>query len=302
MSISTAISIVGTTASGKSALALALARQDSRIVIINADSQQIYQGMIIGTGAPSDADRTQAPHYLYNFHPPTEPYDVGKYLKDVGATLAHLHPTQIPVFVGGTGFYHRGLWQGLPEIPSDRVIRAELEHEWQEKGASALYDELTRQDPIASERIHPHNRVRLLRALEVIRVSGRPFSSFKEERAPIAALDGTRWIKLGIDVPRQALYEAIDRRVEAMFAAGLVDEVKTLLHRFGKCWALDRCLGYKQVLDHLSGEYELSTAKALTQKLTRHYAKRQMTWFRQEPDIEWATLDTYLEGNQLISL
>ncbi len=277
-----ALSIVGPTASGKSGLALALAREDPRCVIFNADSQQVYTGLEIGTGSPRAEERVLCPHHLYNYWPPDRPYDLGQYLSDVERTLTTLAPGAIPVFVGGTGFYHRGLWQGLPDLPKDAKLRAALFEEWESRGGEALYRELLERDPEAAQKIAPQNRVRVLRALEVIRLTGRPFSAFKGAARPISPLDGTVWHRWGLSLDRKALYSAIDKRVEAMFEAGWVEEVRALKDRWGRAWALTRSLGYREILDYLDGKQDLLASKALIQQATRHYAKRQLTWFRGE--------------------
>lgn len=278
-----AIRIVGPTASGKSAFALALASRFP-IVIVNADSQQVYQGMVIGTGSPSPADKRVCPHTLYNYYPPdTAPdtaYDLGIYLRDVEALLVTLASDRIPVFVGGAGFYQRALTQGLPDLPRDLDLRREL-------GASTadLYAELETKDPQAARRIHPHNRLRLIRALEVIRLTGKPFSAFRSQALPIAPLRDCHWLSIGVALDRETLYRRIDERVEAMIAQGWVDEVRSLMAKWGDCWV--RTLGYKELLNFFQGNYSLDDCKTLIKKNTRHYAKRQLTWFRHDSTIIW---------------
>lgn len=287
-----AISILGPTGSGKSALALAIASQFPQTVIVNADSQQVYRGMVIGTGAPSLAERGQVPHYLYQHVAPDRPYDLGHYLRDVDALLSTLGDA-IPIFVGGAGFYMRGLWQGLPDLPSDREIRKTLHAEWCDD-AEGLYAELLRADPVAAKTIHPRNRVRLLRALEVIRLTGQPFSAFKERRRPIPSLAACHWLKLGIAIDRKTLYERINARVEAMCQAGLREELEKLLGECGECWALTRSLGYKEFLPVLLGTASVLDCKQHLKQSTRRYAKRQLTWFRNDEDSLWKASEELL--------
>lgn len=299
--IQKAISVVGATAAGKSEAALRLAATDARFIIINADSQQVYEGMCIGTGAPCEDEKRRARHLLYNHRSPAASYDVGLYLREVEDALARLAADAVPIFVGGAGFYHRALWQGLPELPKDEAMRATLEREWHERGPDYLYRELLEKDRAASERIHPRNKVRLLRALEVIRLTGGLFSGCERKRRPIPCLERTVWLKWGVDVERAALYERINRRVDAMLEAGLVDELKGLFERIGAVGALVRTVGYKELLPYLAGESDLDTCVRAIKLSTRHYAKRQLTWFRHEPDILWGDEEKLLKlGRALI--
>lgn len=289
-----AIRILGPTASGKSALALELAKRYPSAVIVNADSQQVYRGMVIGTGAPRDADKAVCDHYLYNHHSPDHAYDLGLYLKEVNTVLEALPATAIPLFVGGTGFYQRGLVHGLPDLPKDAAVRQALTDRYYQEGSQPLYEELRQRDPEASRHIHPHNRVRLLRALEIIAITGQPFSAFKQTAKPVPALAGCKWVALGISLPRPDLYEKINARVHRMFEEGLVDEVAMLVGKHGPCWALSRCLGYREVLAYLEGTCDLKTCMAQVSQNTRHYAKRQLTWFQQEQTAIWGEPHTLL--------
>jgi tRNA dimethylallyltransferase len=277
--------LVGTTAAGKSRVALALAeRLEGEIV--GADSRQIYRGLTIGTAAPSEAERRRVPHHLIAFLDPGEVYSAGRFGREARAAVEEIRSRgRAAIVVGGSGLYLRSLLGGLFEGPArDPEIRERLGARLAAEGLPALREALRRVDPEAVKRILPGDSVRVIRALEVWELTGRPISALRRERAavPLAApVFGIRW-------PRERLVERIERRIRAQIEAGFLEEVRRLL-------ALGlpedapgmRTLGYVQLLAHLRGRASLEEALRETILRTRQLAKRQTTWFRRMPDIEW---------------
>lgn len=283
-----AISLLGPTASGKSAIAMALALHFPQLVLINADSQQVYADMLIGTGSPSVEDRARVSHHLYNFFSPREAYDVGRYLDDVTALLHSLPRDRVPLFVGGSGFYQRALWQGVPDLAKDEIVRARLRERLERDGLAPLVTELRERDPETARVIDLNNPVRVLRALEVFEMTGQSFLTFKTAREPIEPLRETSWLKLGVSLSRERVYAQADQRVQEMVKHGLFDEVADLRRQYGDdAWALTRCLGYPESIRYLKGEQTRDATIAQIQQNTRNYAKRQWTWFRRETELVW---------------
>jgi len=282
------IAVVGPTAAGKSDLAVALAAGLSGEVI-NVDSMQLYRGMDIGTAKLTTAERAGVPHHLLDLWPVTYSVTVAEFQKLARACVADLHNRGIvPVLVGGSGLYVRGVLDDLDFPGTDPALRARLEAELADSGPVPLYARLRAADPEAAERIQPSNGRRIVRALEVIEFTGRPFT---------ATLPSYRYIypdavQLGLDVPRPDLDERIAVRVERMWARGLVDEVRRLVEvglRAGR--TASRALGYAQVLRYLSGECTEDQAKRETIKATRRFARRQDSWFRRDPRVRWLPYD-----------
>lgn len=279
--------IAGPTASGKSDLAIELAKQlDGEIVC--ADSLTIYRGLDIGSAKPTPEQRRRVPHHLLDIREPTQPFTAADFRAEAGQAIDDIHKRgKLPLVVGGTGLYLRVLLHGLTDAPGeDPVLRRQLYRRATLEGAEALLEELRRVDPETAGRCHPNNLVRIIRALEVWQVSGSPFSSFHQQHgfsdAPYDALT------LCLDLAREELYRRIDHRVELMLSAGLVDEVRGLL----QAGLPDdvkplQAIGYKEVLAHLRGELTLEAMLELIKRNTRHLAKRQLTWFRREPDLQW---------------
>jgi len=276
----------GPTASGKTALALSLARF-LPLEIVNADSLQVYRGMDIGTAKPAVSERREVPHHLIDVADPDEEYNAGRFVADAEEAIRGIRGRgKFPLVAGGTGMYLRALLRGLDALPKDAGIRAGLARRWEEEGGEALFAELRTVDPLSAEAIHPSDRVRLLRALEVAAVAGTPPSRLKRRWAEGAGK--YRILFIAISADRDELYRRIDARVDDMFRRGLVDEVRGLL---SKGYAPDlkpmMALGYRHVVSHLSGAVSLSGTVAAIQRDTRRYAKRQLTWLAREPDAVW---------------
>ena len=278
-----AVLIAGPTASGKSALALALAERIGG-TIINADSMQVYRDLRIITARPTEAEEARVPHRLYGHVDAAINYSVGQYVADATAALAETHGTgRLPIFVGGTGLYFKALTAGLaavPPIPAD--VRAGVRERLARDGAPALHAELARRDPAAAARLNPNDRTRVARALEVVAATGRSLIDWQTDGLP-PLLDLARTARLFIAPDRAALYARIDARFAAMLAAGAGNEVRALAAR-----ALDPLLpamkahGVPWLIRHLAGEIALEQAADKARLDTRHYAKRQFTWFRHQ--------------------
>ncbi len=285
-----AILIAGPTASGKSALALALAEKLGG-TIINADSMQVYRDLRIITARPSAADEARAPHVLYGHVDAAENYSVGRWCADVRSALADVAAAgRVPIVVGGTGLYFKALAEGLAAVPPTpagiRVaVRARLEAE----GSVALHAELMRRDPVMGARVRPADRMRIARALEVIESTGRSLADWQREgMAPI--LEPKQAIRIFLAPERAELYRRINGRFDTMLAAGALDEVRALAAR-----GLDPLLpamkahGVPWLRRHLKGEITLAEAAEGSKQDTRRYTKRQLTWFRnQMPGWVWA--------------
>jgi tRNA dimethylallyltransferase len=281
------IVILGPTAAGKSELALALAAAiDGEIV--NADSQQVYRYLDIGTAKPSKADRERATHHLLDIVDPDEEFNVALYRRLATEGITQIDRRKRKVIVcGGTGLYLKTLTQGLFEGPGqDAEIRRELEEEIQRRGLASLYQRLAQIDPMAIATIHPNDRQRTVRALEVYRITGRPLSDWQKQHAfqerPFAAL------KIGVVREREELYALINRRCERMVEDGLLDEVRGLIERgYGLDLKPLRSVGYRQIGRVLIGAQELLPAIEEMKQETRRFAKRQLTWFRADKEIRW---------------
>ncbi len=273
----------GPTASGKTAAAVALARLFP-LEIVNADSMQVYRGMDIGTAKPSPAEREEIAHHLIDVADPDEEYSAGRFVAEAGGAIRGIRLRgRFPLVSGGTGMYIRSLLKGLDPLPSDPLVRARLSRRWAEEGAEALHGELSRVDPGSAARIHPSDRVRVIRALEVAEITGEPISA---RRSSWSAGGGRfRVLFLVLAMDRNLLYRRIDSRVEAMFQAGLIEEVRGLLARgFGPELSSMKALGYRHVVSHLREGVPLEETVARMKQDTRRYAKRQITWLSGEPD------------------
>jgi len=280
------IAVVGPTATGKTALAVALARAiDGEIV--GADSRQVYRHMDIGTAKPTAEERALAPHHLLDVADPAEPFSLAQYLELATAVLEDIWTRGCqPLLVGGSGQYVWALLEGwtVPRLAPQRELRRSLEERAAREGAEALHRELARIDPRAAAGIDARNVRRVIRALEVYQATGRPIS-FWQEKAPPS------WdtLILGLTCPRDELYRRIDARVDAMMAAGLVDEVRGLL-AMGYSPELPSMsgIGYREVCQHLAGELDLAAAVARIKTATHRLARQQATWFRRDdPRIRW---------------
>ena len=272
---------MGPTASGKSALALALA-QHFRGEIVSVDSAQVYRGMDIGTAKPSADERALVPHHVVDVVEPTEAYSAARFVRDALEAVAGIRARgHVPILAGGTMLYFKALTEGLSSLPrADAALRATLDARAAAEGWPALHAELARVDPATARRLPPTDAQRIQRALEVFQLTGTPISSLQGRRET-AALGGAIAIAL-VPPDRAALHEAIARRFDAMLAAGLVDELRTLRARY----ALDpsmpsmRCVGYRQAWEFLEGRVDAQGLRATGIAATRQLAKRQLTWLR----------------------
>ena len=280
------IVIVGPTASGKSALALHLAAQLGG-EIVSCDSVAVYRGLDIGSAKPSAADRARIPHHGLDLLDPGQPSTAGDYARAARAALYNIRGRRkLPIIAGGTGLYLRALVDGLaPSPPRDEALRDRLRDRAARKGSRSLHRLLRRFDPQAAQAIHPNDTPKLIRSLEVTLLARRPQT--EQWQAGRDSLQGFRILQIGLNPPRAALYQRINHRAAAMFTHGLLEEAATAEARFGaSAWALGS-LGYAQALAVLHKQKYLPDAVAEAQGGHRHYAKRQLTWFRRDPRIHW---------------
>ena len=286
-----AVLIAGPTASGKSALALALAEQTGGVVI-NTDSMQVYRDLRVLTARPTVEEEALVPHRLYGHVDASINFSAGAWVADAAKMLDEARvQSRLPIFVGGSGLYFKALTRGLsavPPIPTDirNSVRARLERD----GVEALHAELARRDPVSAERLKPRDRSRIARALEVVEATGRSLTDWHREGLP-PLLPSGEFTALFLSPERDALYVRIDARFDAMLKAGALEEVERLAAR-----KLDPLLpamkahGVPALIRHLNGEIRLEEAATIGRADTRHYAKRQFTWFRHQlPEFEWVT-------------
>lgn len=280
--------VLGPTASGKTALSLALAERFGG-EIVNCDSVALYREFEVGTAKPSLEERARVPHHLLDSVDPSSHITAGEYARQARQVLDEIKSRgRLPLVVGGTGLYLRALLDGLfPGPRRSEELRERLRAQAEEKGASYLHGVLRRLDSASAELIHANDTPKIIRAIEVCLSAQRKMSEmWKQGRDP---LRGFRVLRLGLSPERQALYARINGRAQKMFAAGLLDETRQLLGRYGEAaWPLSS-LGYKQAVQFLRGELDHEQAVSAAQQAHRNYAKRQMTWFRREPEVEWLT-------------
>ena len=277
--------ILGPTGSGKTPLSIALGRQfDGEIV--SCDSVAVYRGLEIGAAKPSAEQRKQIPHHLLDVVTPDAFYTAGDYSRDGRAAIAAIASRgRLPIVTGGTGLYLRALLQGLfPGPQRSAELRERLLRKAETGGPARLHRMLKRLDPASAARIHPNDLAKVIRAIEVTLSASRPMSeAWKEHHEP---LTGYRIVRLGLNPPRQSLYERINARARAMFAEGLIEETQDLIARYGHPPAL-ASLGYRQASQYLASGLTLEQAVAEASQGHRNYAKRQLTWFRREPEVSW---------------
>jgi tRNA dimethylallyltransferase len=278
-----AVLLLGPTGSGKTTLSLALGQRFGG-EIVSCDSVAVYRGMDLGTAKPSAEDRARLPHHLIDVTEPNQPFTAGEYSRQARAALRDIcRRGKVPIVTGGTGLYLRALTDGLFAGPARQLeLRARLERSRQRRSVLWLHRLLTRLDPTSASRIHANDTPKLVRAIEVCLTARKPLSEV-QTRDP---LSGFRLLRIGLNPPRQQLYARLNLRAEAMFASGLIDETRGLLERFGPVQALDS-LGYRQARAVLAGTLTLEAAVEATRQGHRNYAKRQLTWFRREPDVHW---------------
>jgi tRNA dimethylallyltransferase len=280
------IVVLGPTAGGKTALSLALAERFHG-EIVNCDSVAMVREFEIGTAKPTAAERARAPHHLFDFVDPPSYITAGEYARLAREKLEQIKSRgNLPIVVGGTGLYLRALIEGLFAGPQrSEELRERLRQRVEIKGPAYLHRVLSRLDRDAAARIHPNDVPKLIRAIEVCLASREQMSEmWKQGRDPLI---GFRILRIGLNPDRAVLYDRINLRAQKMFDSGLVEETRGLLEKYGdSIWALSS-LGYKQAVQLIRGEVDRQTAALAAQQAHRNYAKRQMTWFRREPDVSW---------------
>ena len=278
--------VLGPTASGKTALALTIAHHfDGEIV--NCDSVAMYRDFEIGTAKPSATERSQVPHHMLDFVDPTANVTAGEYARQARQILNEISArNRLPVISGGTGLYLRALLEGLFAGPQrSEELRNNLRQRAEEDGPERLHRILRRLDSSAAERIHENDLPKVIRAIEVCLASRRPMTELLQQgREP---LRGFRILRLGLNPDREALYARINQRAAKMFERGLIAETEQLRKRYGDAARPLTSLGYKQAMQVLRGEIDRKQALEAAQQAHRNYAKRQMTWFRREPEVHW---------------
>lgn len=292
--------ICGPTASGKTALALRLAEHFA-VEIISADSRQVYRRMDIGTAKATAEERALIPHHLVDVVDPDEDFTAADFLHLGRKALAEIAGRgHLPLVVGGTGLYIEALLRGLVDAPgADPDLRRELLQGEEKHGPGSLHKRLQAVDPVLAEQLAPQNLVRIVRALEVFYQSGQPLSELQARHAAVPS--PFRVITIGLAPRRELLYERIDRRVEAMMAAGLLAETEALLASgYSPRLKALQTIGYRECIDHLAGDTSLQEAVGLIQRNSRRYAKRQMTWFKRDNEIIW--LDSLREFAKVLML
>ena len=328
--------ISGPTCVGKTDVAIALAGP-LEAEIISADAMQVYRYMNIGTAKPTEQQRTRVRHHLIDVVYPDEPFNAARFKTMAEVVISDLHQKRRPIFVvGGTGLYIKALTQGLfqaqeqvntPTLPSplkgeekmimpsplkgeglgggDRLVRKRLRHEAETLGLEALYQRLQKVDPVAAARIHPNDTYRIMRALEVHQVTGKSISHHHKAHGFRGV--AYRTLKIGLTTERNILYDRINRRVDLMLASGLLEEVKWLLDQgYPSTLKPMRSIGYRHMADYLEGRTPWDETVQLFKRDTRRYAKRQLTWFRADPEILWVQpgqadqmrrkIDSFLRG------
>jgi tRNA dimethylallyltransferase len=277
--------IIGPTAVGKSGLALMLAKELNGEVI-SADSMQVYKGMDIGTAKPSKAELDAVPHHLIDIISPEKPYNVSDFIEHTLSAIEDVQKrNKLPIVAGGTGMYLFALLEGfdLPEIKRDASLRKALEAEDAEK----LHARLEKVDPVTAKRLHINDKKRVIRALEVYELTGKPMStlSAKGKVLPFEP------VLIGLKMDRERLYKRIEARVDEMLKAGLVDEVRALLKKVDPDSTSMQAIGYKEVVKFIKGEWDRAEMVKMLKQNTRNFARRQMTWFRRFKDVKWFDID-----------
>jgi tRNA dimethylallyltransferase len=291
------IVVAGPTASGKSALAVDLAERVSGVVI-NADSMQVYRGLDVLTSAPDAKMRARVPHRLFGITGPGEPCSAGEWRDLAMAEIRAAHEAgQVPVVVGGTGLYLRTLMAGIARLPAiPGAIRERVRASLASEGSAALHERLAQRDPVTAGRLSPHDSQRICRALEVLDATGKSLTDWQREGTRPADLGGLEFFTILLMPPREILYPACDARFGRMLEEGALDEIRRLAQL-----ALDpdlpamKALGVPHLLEHLKGGIGLDEARRLGQQATRHYVKRQMTWFSRQIVAEYVINSQYNE-------
>jgi tRNA dimethylallyltransferase len=282
------ILLLGPTGSGKTALSLAMGERFNG-EIVSCDSVAVYRGMDLGTAKPTAADRARLPHHLIDVADPDQPFTAGEYSRRARAALHEIAARgHLPIVTGGTGLYLRALTEGLFAGPArQQMLRDRLQQSRKRHGEGWLHRLLRRLDPASAARIHSNDAAKLIRAIEVCLAARKPLSEVLGSKVLARdPLTGFRLLRIGLNPPRPALYARLNQRASAIFAAGLTEETRALLARYGHVKALDS-LGYRQALAVLAGTLSVEEAITAAQQGHRNYAKRQMTWFRREPEVHW---------------
>lgn len=288
----TLIVVAGPTGVGKTAFCVRLAHR-LHTVVVSADSRQFYRELSIGTAKPSPEELDGIPHYFIDSHSIDAPISAGQYEREALALLDELFQTYDKVIMtGGTGLYINAVLHGLDDMPvGDEALRERLQRQFEAEGITPLQNELQRLDPDYATLADLNNTQRVMRALEVSLVSGRPYSSFRRRQLPQRPF---QTVLIALERPRDELYARIDQRMDQMLAAGLVDEVRGLT-AYRHTPAL-KTVGYKEVFGYLDGDYDYATMVDLLKRNSRRYAKRQLTWFRHQNDFRWISPEDELEG------
>ncbi len=296
------ICILGPTGVGKTAMALELADRWGG-EIVSADSMQVYRQMDIGTAKPAPEERRRIPHHLLDVVNPDEPFDVSQYIRLANGVIADLQRKKKPVFVvGGTGLYIRALLGGLIDGPgADEALRQTLREEMNRLGKPHLYEKLRAKDEKAADRIHPHDGVRIIRALEVLELTGRSIVAHQQEHqfreAPYKTL------RIGLSLDRERLNDRIEQRTDRMIADGFVEEVRRLLDMgYAESLKTLQSFGYRDMISFLAGRQSLEEAVRLIKRDTIRYAKRQMTWFATDREVGWLDPEEVDEASRRIGL
>lgn len=295
------VCIVGPTAVGKTAVSIQLA-QRLNAEIVSLDSRQIYRQMDIGTAKPTLAEQQAVRHHIIDCANIDEPFTAADYQRLADAALGEIDGRgKWRLIVGGAGLYFRVLIDGLFEGPSaDATIRTRLQQEAEEHGATVLHERLRKCDPIAAERIHPNNLVRVIRALEVYELTGVPISSLQKQWVPAEPRYPFR--AFGLNMRREVLYRRIESRVDQMVATGLIEEVQKIIDAgYSRNCVAMQSFGYKEIVDYLDGKHSRDEAIALLKQNTRRFAKRQLTWFRQDSRIEWVDLSQFPSPDDIVN-
>ncbi|SDC26848.1 MULTISPECIES: tRNA (adenosine(37)-N6)-dimethylallyltransferase MiaA [unclassified Candidatus Frackibacter] len=286
------VAIIGPTAVGKTKLSLTLAKRFNA-EIISGDSMQVYKGMDVGTAKPTVEERNNIPHHMIDILPPEEEFSVAAFQARVDELIPKIiNRNRLPMLVGGTGLYVKALIQGFifPDMETDWKLRERLEAEAEEYGTEYVHNKLKAIDPPLAEKLHPNDLRRVIRGIEVYKQTGKTSTHFKKEakeRPP-----RYRAIKIGLRREREELYDRINRRVDIMIEEGLIEEVKELYETgYDRDLQSMQGLGYKEIIGYLEGEYDLKEAIRLIKRDTRHFAKRQLTWFRKDKEIDWFDVD-----------
>jgi tRNA dimethylallyltransferase len=287
------IVILGPTAVGKTSLSIKLAKA-LNTEIISADSAQVYRGMNIGTAKVDEVEADGIYHHMIDIVEPIKKYNVGEYQREVNKILEKFEKDgKTPILVGGTGLYINSVTNGLAELPeSDPILREKLDR----KSAEELYEELERIDPRAAKDIHPNNKRRVARAVEVFHLTGEKFSIISKRNIK---RNNFEFIKIGLERDREELYERINLRVDLMIKGGLVEEVRKLYEKYGESIRKINIIGYSELIDYFKGEITLEEATDKIKQNSRRYAKRQFTWFKNDPDIIWFDVNKISEGEVL---